>query len=116
MLLSRLRAKRHRGAGLSVQAGTALVALCCSPLAAPPVAAGAIDSSRLPAASTNAATNPPPASLVQSTNAAGTNSPVQLEPVVVTGRPGRGARANRAQSGSGHLQNRREPDSVNGSG
>jgi len=85
MFLSLLRANRHRGAGLSVQAGTALVALACSPLAALPVAAGAIDSSRLPLASTNAATNPPPTSLVQSTNAAGTNSPVQLEPVVVIG-------------------------------
>jgi hypothetical protein len=85
MFLSLLRAKQSRGADLSVQAGTALVALCCSPLAAIPVAAGTIDSGRLPVASANAATNPLPASLVQSTNAVGTNSPVRLEPVVVTG-------------------------------
>jgi outer membrane receptor protein involved in Fe transport len=85
MFLSLLLYKRHHGPGLSVPAGTALVAFCCSPLAALPLAAGAIDYSRQLAAATNATTNPPPASLVQSTNAAGSNSPVQLEPVVVIG-------------------------------
>ena len=85
MFLSLLLNKRHRCASLSVQAGSALLALCCSPLAALPVAAGAIDSSGLPAASTNAAANPPPVSRAQSTNAAGTNSPVQLDPVMVIG-------------------------------
>jgi outer membrane receptor protein involved in Fe transport len=85
MFLSLLLNIRHHGPGLFVPAGTALVAFCCSPLAALPVAAGAIDYSRQPAAATNATTNPPLASLVQTTNAAGSNSPVQLEPVVVLG-------------------------------
>ena len=85
MFLSLLLNIRHHGPGLFVPAGTALVAFCCSPLAALPVAAGAIDYPRQPAAATNATTNPPLASLVQTTNAAGSNSPVQLEPVVVLG-------------------------------
>jgi outer membrane receptor protein involved in Fe transport len=85
MFLSILHAKQYRAASLSVQARTALVALSCSPLAALPVAAGALDSSRLPAASTNATINLPPAPLVESTNAIGTNSPITLPPVTVTG-------------------------------
>jgi outer membrane receptor protein involved in Fe transport len=48
------------------------------------VAAGAIASSGSPAASTNATTNPPPAPSVRSANAIATNSPTQLETVVVT--------------------------------
>ena len=85
MLLSRLRAGPPRRASLRLQAGTSLVALACSPLAAPTVAAGAMDASPLPAVSSSAATNPPPASSGQSANAAGTNALVRLEPVVVTG-------------------------------
>ena len=53
-------------------------------LAALSVLAGAMDSPGLPAASTNATTNPPPAPLARSANAAGTNSPTKLEKVVVT--------------------------------
>ncbi|MGO9199966.1 MAG: TonB-dependent receptor [Limisphaerales bacterium] len=65
-------------------ASLVLAGLCCSPLSAPPAAAGAVDSPRPPAASANAATNLPPTPLAQNTNAVRTNPPLKLETVVVT--------------------------------
>lgn len=59
-------------------------AVCWSLITALWVAAGAIDPSASPAASTNATTNLPPAPLVKSTSDIGTNSPTKLEQVVVT--------------------------------
>ncbi len=61
-----------------------LAVLCCSPFSAVLFTAGAVDASGSRPASTNATTNLPPASLVQSTNAMGSNSPVKLGTVVVT--------------------------------
>ena len=50
------------------------------------LAAGGADSPGSPATSTDMNTNPPPALAVPTTNAGGTNSPVTLDTVVVTGR------------------------------